>query len=228
MMTSKALVHCGPVLLTLWLCTQSVPIGVDKKQEKPVEEHPESPQSVVSQADAAVVCCVGCVRVSDVQCVSGWVLWHLLWFVLQDTGLHYDRYLREVVEALEKDPHFKEKLKNVNMEELRVSLYFKYIFLKALWWCEHLAFIFRLGFPCLQQGKISKELDFVHHNFRTKLDELKREELSRLRLLIRAKHDLKDGNGMNHTNCTTVWLTTYGCWSCNHSSVEFTVGPTVG
>ncbi|XP_075996876.1 nucleobindin-2-like [Genypterus blacodes] len=127
MMRSKALVRCGLVLLSLWLCTQSVPIGVDQKQEKPLEEQPESPQSA-------------------------------------DTGLHYDRYLREVVENLEKDPHFKEKLKNINMDELK-------------------------------QGKIAKELDFVHNNFRTKLDELKREELSRLRLLIRAKHDLKDGNG---------------------------------
>lgn len=48
---------------------------------------------------------------------------------------------------------------------------------------------------CLQQGKLAKELDFVHHNFRTKLDELKREEMSRLRMLIRAKHDIQEGNG---------------------------------
>lgn len=81
-----------------------------------------------------------------------------------DTGLHYDRYLREVIEYLEKDPHFKEKLKNANMEDIK-------------------------------QGKLSKELDFVHHNFRTKLDELKREELNRLRLLIKAKQDIHGGNG---------------------------------
>ncbi|XP_061750488.1 nucleobindin-2-like [Nerophis ophidion] len=81
-----------------------------------------------------------------------------------DTGLHYDRYLREVIEYLEKDPHFREKLKNTNMDDIR-------------------------------QGKLSKELDFVHHSLRTKLDELKREEMTRLRMLIKAKHDMAAGDG---------------------------------
>ncbi|XP_028307171.1 nucleobindin-2b isoform X1 [Gouania willdenowi] len=80
-----------------------------------------------------------------------------------DTGLHYDRYLREVIEYLEKDPHFKEKLKNANIDDIK-------------------------------QGKLSKELDFVHHNLRTKLDELKRDEMNRLRTLLKAKHDLQEGN----------------------------------
>ncbi|XP_013871439.1 nucleobindin-2 [Austrofundulus limnaeus] len=81
-----------------------------------------------------------------------------------DTGLHYDRYLREVIEYLEKDPHFREKLKNANMDDIK-------------------------------QGKLAKELDFVHHNFRTKLDELKREEMNRLRVLIKAKLDLQNEKG---------------------------------
>ncbi|KAM6937555.1 nucleobindin-2-like [Xenentodon cancila] len=81
-----------------------------------------------------------------------------------DTGLHYDRYLREVIEYLEKDPHFREKLKTANMDDIK-------------------------------QGRLSKELDFVHHNFRTKLDELKREEMNRLRMLIKAKQDIQGGNG---------------------------------
>lgn len=126
MLKSKALAHCVLVLLSLWLCIQSVPISVDKTKEKPQEEELPPPQSA-------------------------------------DTGLHYDRYLREVIEYLEKDPHFKEKLKNANMEDIK-------------------------------QGKLSKELDFVHHNFRTKLDELKREEMNRLRMLIKAKHDMQGGN----------------------------------
>ncbi|XP_058502410.1 nucleobindin-2-like isoform X2 [Solea solea] len=37
------------------------------------------------------------------------------------------------------------------------------------------------------EGKFSKGLDFVHHSVRTKLDELKREEMNRLRMLVRAK-----------------------------------------
>lgn len=43
-------------------------------------------------------------------------------YVLQETGLHYDRYLREVIEYLEKDPHFKEKLKNADMDDIKVLL----------------------------------------------------------------------------------------------------------
>uniref|UniRef100_A0A8C9Z774 Nucleobindin 2 n=1 Tax=Sander lucioperca TaxID=283035 RepID=A0A8C9Z774_SANLU len=127
MVKGTSLVHCGLILLSLWLCIQSVPISVDKAKEKPQVEELESPQSA-------------------------------------ETGLHYDRYLREVIEYLEKDPHFKEKLKNANMDDIK-------------------------------QGKLSKELDFVHHNFRTKLDELKREEMNRLRMLIKVKHDIQGGNG---------------------------------
>ncbi|KAJ8406460.1 hypothetical protein AAFF_G00300340 [Aldrovandia affinis] len=81
-----------------------------------------------------------------------------------DTGLHYDRYLREVIDFLEKDQHFREKLHNTDMEDIK-------------------------------QGKLAKELDFVSHHVRTQLDELKRQEVSRLRLLIRAKQDVEAGNG---------------------------------
>uniref|UniRef100_A0A3Q2XRW5 Nucleobindin 2a n=1 Tax=Hippocampus comes TaxID=109280 RepID=A0A3Q2XRW5_HIPCM len=78
-----------------------------------------------------------------------------------DTGLHYDRYLREVIDFLEKDEHFREKLHNTDMEDIK-------------------------------QGKLAKELDFVSHHVRTKLDELKRQEVNRLRTLIKARHDLED------------------------------------
>ncbi|XP_061743687.1 nucleobindin-2a [Nerophis ophidion] len=80
-----------------------------------------------------------------------------------DTGLHYDRYLREVIDFLEKDEHFREKLHNTDMEDIK-------------------------------QGKLAKELDFVSHHVRTKLDELKRQEVNRLRTLIKARHDLEGGN----------------------------------
>ncbi|XP_010863382.2 nucleobindin-2b [Esox lucius] len=84
-----------------------------------------------------------------------------------DTGLHYDRYLREVIDFLEKDQHFREKLHNTDMEDIK-------------------------------QGKLAKELDFVGHNVRTKLDELKRQEVNRLRMLIKAKQDVEGGNDINH------------------------------
>ncbi|XP_059926224.1 nucleobindin-1 isoform X3 [Gadus macrocephalus] len=75
-----------------------------------------------------------------------------------DTGLYYDRYLREVIEVLETDPHFREKLQTANTEDIK-------------------------------NGRLSKELDLVGHHVRTRLDELKRQEMSRLRMLLKAKLD---------------------------------------
>lgn len=49
--------------------------------------------------------------------------WCVLCLMFQETGLHYDRYLREVIEYLEKDPHFKEKLKNTNMDDIKVAVH---------------------------------------------------------------------------------------------------------
>lgn len=51
MVRGKAMAHCGLVLLSLWLCVQSVPIGVDNTKDKPQEEL-EPPQSAVSQMDS--------------------------------------------------------------------------------------------------------------------------------------------------------------------------------
>uniref|UniRef100_A0A3B4BAI9 EF-hand domain-containing protein n=1 Tax=Periophthalmus magnuspinnatus TaxID=409849 RepID=A0A3B4BAI9_9GOBI len=84
---------------------------------------------------------------------------HLI-FVVQDVALHYNTYLQQVVQYLEKDPHFREKL---------YCICILYIYIYSL----------------------SQELDFVHHSIRTKLDELKREEITRLRMLLKAKRDLK-------------------------------------
>lgn len=44
---------------------------------------------------------------------------------LQDTGLHYDRYLKEVVMTLEEDPEFRKKLEEANVTDIKV---FKKIF----------------------------------------------------------------------------------------------------
>lgn len=80
----------------------------------------------------------------------------------QDTGLYYDRYLREVIDVLETDNHFREKLQTASADDIK-------------------------------SGKLSKELDFVSHHIRSKLDELKRQEVSRLRMLIKAKLDATMG-----------------------------------
>lgn len=51
----------------------------------------------------------------------------------------------------------------------------------------------RMSFICInrralfQTGEIAKELNFLSHNVRTKLDEIKRQELTRLRALVKEK-----------------------------------------
>uniref|UniRef100_A0AAX7W8T6 Nucleobindin-1 n=1 Tax=Astatotilapia calliptera TaxID=8154 RepID=A0AAX7W8T6_ASTCA len=86
-----------------------------------------------------------------------------------DTGLYYDRYLREVIEVLETDPHFREKLQTANTEDIK-------------------------------NGRLSKELDLVSHHVRTRLDELKRQEVSRLRMLLKAKLDIHFYQSMDHAS----------------------------
>lgn len=54
---------------------------------------------------------------------SRWVKAVLPLTPLQDTGLYYDRYLREVIEVLETDPHFREKLQTANTEDIKVGIY---------------------------------------------------------------------------------------------------------
>lgn len=49
MVRGRALARCGLVLLSLWLCIQSVPISVDKTKDKPEEEELGPPESAVSQ-----------------------------------------------------------------------------------------------------------------------------------------------------------------------------------
>ncbi|XP_060033066.1 nucleobindin-2 isoform X3 [Erinaceus europaeus] len=84
-----------------------------------------------------------------------------------DTGLYYNEYLRQVIDVLETDNHFREKLQKADIEEIK-------------------------------SGKLSKELDLVSHHVRTKLDELKRQEISRLRMLIKAKSDSLQDMGVDH------------------------------
>ncbi|XP_063228080.1 nucleobindin-2 isoform X2 [Bacillus rossius redtenbacheri] len=50
----------------------------------------------------------------------------------------------------------------------------------------------------IRSGKIAQELEFVSHNVRTKLDELKRQELERLRHLAKKEYELKNGMDTEH------------------------------
>ncbi|XP_076328709.1 nucleobindin-2-like isoform X2 [Tachypleus tridentatus] len=71
---------------------------------------------------------------------------------IDDFGLEYGRYLKQVIQALEEDKEFAKKLENFSAEDI-------------------------------QKGDIAKELEFVKHSIRSKLDELKRMEVERLRRL---------------------------------------------
>ncbi|XP_037755639.1 nucleobindin-2 isoform X2 [Chelonia mydas] len=84
-----------------------------------------------------------------------------------DTGLYYDEYLKQVIDVLETDKHFREKLQTADIEEIK-------------------------------SGKLSKELDLVSHHVRTRLDELKRQEVARLRMLIKAKMDSFQDTGVDY------------------------------
>ncbi|XP_044759218.1 nucleobindin-2 [Coccinella septempunctata] len=74
--------------------------------------------------------------------------------------MEYHRYLSEVVQALESDAEFKEKIQKAPEEEIR-------------------------------SGKIADQLEFVSHHVRTKLDEIKRVELERLKELYEKKRKLQ-------------------------------------
>lgn len=40
---------------------------------------------------------------------------------MQDTGLYYHRYLQEVINVLETDGHFREKLQAANADDIKVN-----------------------------------------------------------------------------------------------------------
>lgn len=83
-----------------------------------------------------------------------------------ETGLEdymeYHRYLKEVVDTLESDPQFREKLEKAKESDIR-------------------------------SGKIAHELEFVSHKVRSRLDELKRYELERLRHLATKQYEIENG-----------------------------------
>ncbi|XP_023306179.2 nucleobindin-2 [Lucilia cuprina] len=84
-----------------------------------------------------------------------------------ETALEYERYLKEVVEALESDPEFRKKLDKAPEADIR-------------------------------SGKIAQELDYVNHHVRTKLDEIKRRELERLRTLAKKEYELENEIDREH------------------------------
>lgn len=62
----------------------------------------------------------------------------------------------------------------------------------------------------IKSGAIAQELNFVHHNIRSKLDELKRIELDRLRKLAKKEHDAKEYGGGSYTSDGRKWRSVGG------------------
>nr|CAG4650388.1 EOG090X0B17 [Sida crystallina] len=86
---------------------------------------------------------------------------------IDDMGIEYNRYLKEVVQILESDPEFRKKLETSDPEDIRT-------------------------------GKIAKELDYVNHHVRGKLDEVKRQEMERLRHAAVQQYEHDRGLGIPH------------------------------
>jgi len=86
---------------------------------------------------------------------------------IEDSGIEYNRYLQEVVQLLESDDSFRQKLEKSAPEDIR-------------------------------NGKVAKELEYVNHHVRNKLDELKRQEMERLRHLAVEEYEQAKGLGIPH------------------------------
>ncbi|XP_055376913.1 nucleobindin-2 [Condylostylus longicornis] len=84
-----------------------------------------------------------------------------------ESVLEYERYLKEVVQALESDQEFRKKLDKAPEADIR-------------------------------SGKIAQELEYVSHHVRSKLDEIKRKELERLRALATKQFELSNDIDRNH------------------------------
>jgi len=82
-------------------------------------------------------------------------------------GLEYNKYLQEVVQILESDPEFRQKLESADVDHIR-------------------------------DGTIAKELDSLNHHVRSKLDEVKRMELERLRHLAQKQYEESQGIDRKH------------------------------
>ncbi|KFB35584.1 AGAP005608-PA-like protein [Anopheles sinensis] len=81
--------------------------------------------------------------------------------------IEYNKYLQEVVNVLESDPTFAEKLQKADEADIR-------------------------------SGKIAQELEYVGHHVRSRLDELKRMELNRLRELATKQFELTNEIDRDH------------------------------
>lgn len=130
MVGSKSWVHRGLVVLQVWLLVQSVLISADKPQDNADNVSnlldPEACQAMLVHMEIWWIQSERLLRRNRVRdcrvirfCFPVAVTEDDVCF--QSTGLHYDRYIRQVAEYLEKDPHFRAKLKNASKEDIEVK-----------------------------------------------------------------------------------------------------------
>lgn len=91
--------------------------------------------------------------------------------------------MQEVIDTLEKDESFKKKLESAAESDIKVWYYYYYRVLGVFHPASNIKFNLQ------QTAKIAEELDYVNHHVRSKLDELKRTELKRLRELAKQAYD---------------------------------------
>ncbi|CAN0169216.1 unnamed protein product [Lampetra fluviatilis] len=84
------------------------------------------------------------------------------------TATQYERYLREVIDVLETDNGFRQRLQAANLADLKAG------------------------------GSLSVQLGLVSHAVRSQLNEVKRREVGRLRALLHAQHDARNGVKLDH------------------------------
>ena len=65
-----------------------------------------------------------------------WQFLHFWLFLLiqEDTGLEYDRYLRQVIKVLEKDPDMRKRMEEMSLEDLKVRQVIGQMLNVICWW----------------------------------------------------------------------------------------------
>ncbi|CAD5121236.1 DgyrCDS9769 [Dimorphilus gyrociliatus] len=107
-------------------------------------------------------------------------------------GLEYERYLKEVVNILESDEIFRKKLEGMNSTEIehqeKFLIYNSYlqdvfnVLMSDKPFNERLSKVKDIG---KEAGDVAQHLELVSKGVRSKLDELKRQEIERLKIIAK-------------------------------------------
>lgn len=110
------LLTCSLVVVFLNQFVNSLPVT----QKLP--KHEESPSQETAETREVICRCVNCKLINTV--LIKWKLFYIDNMYLSygfQTNLEYERYLKEIVNALETDPEFRAKLDKTDEADIRVS-----------------------------------------------------------------------------------------------------------